>query len=194
MSMSAFQKTAPFLSHTEIVREASSSVLYLPLEICVQLVTLASSSAAVGAAVPPALSLTVSESRFGPPPAVVAVASTVWLPALSVVVTVLVVHVVHAPVAANAGVDTAAPSTSTVIGREAVVPFANRNTSCVLPAGTDTDHCTAEPETLSVLTNPDPVNPAWLDSTTPCETTAPSARSEERRVGKECRSRWSPYH
>src|SRR5260370_31518354 len=26
----------------------------------------------------------------------------------------------------------------------------------------------------------------WLDS--------PIARSEERRVGKECRSRWSPYH
>ena len=24
--------------------------------------------------------------------------------------------------------------------------------------------------------------------------TAISARSEERRVGKECRSRWSPYH
>ena len=23
---------------------------------------------------------------------------------------------------------------------------------------------------------------------------APSRRSEERRVGKECRSRWSPYH
>ena len=23
---------------------------------------------------------------------------------------------------------------------------------------------------------------------------APVARSEERRVGKECRSRWSPYH
>ena len=22
----------------------------------------------------------------------------------------------------------------------------------------------------------------------------PTARSEERRVGKECRSRWSPYH
>ena len=22
----------------------------------------------------------------------------------------------------------------------------------------------------------------------------PNARSEERRVGKECRSRWSPYH
>ena len=26
------------------------------------------------------------------------------------------------------------------------------------------------------------------------EITAPLARSEERRVGKECRSRWSPYH
>ena len=24
--------------------------------------------------------------------------------------------------------------------------------------------------------------------------TGPVARSEERRVGKECRSRWSPYH
>ena len=24
--------------------------------------------------------------------------------------------------------------------------------------------------------------------------TEPIARSEERRVGKECRSRWSPYH
>ena len=24
--------------------------------------------------------------------------------------------------------------------------------------------------------------------------TATEARSEERRVGKECRSRWSPYH
>src|SRR5256886_4381706 len=26
------------------------------------------------------------------------------------------------------------------------------------------------------------------------ETTAKTGRSEERRVGKECRSRWSPYH
>src|SRR3712207_9219064 len=28
----------------------------------------------------------------------------------------------------------------------------------------------------------------------PYRGTAPSMRSEERRVGKECRSRWSPYH
>ena len=26
------------------------------------------------------------------------------------------------------------------------------------------------------------------------ETDEPEGRSEERRVGKECRSRWSPYH
>ena len=26
------------------------------------------------------------------------------------------------------------------------------------------------------------------------KTTVTCARSEERRVGKECRSRWSPYH
>src|SRR3989454_9325133 len=28
----------------------------------------------------------------------------------------------------------------------------------------------------------------------PAVTSKPAARSEERRVGKECRSRWSPYH
>src|SRR5258708_9907839 len=28
----------------------------------------------------------------------------------------------------------------------------------------------------------------------PVHRLAPAARSEERRVGKECRSRWSPYH
>src|SRR3712207_9134071 len=27
-----------------------------------------------------------------------------------------------------------------------------------------------------------------------CATITPDERSEERRVGKECRSRWSPYH
>ena len=34
-------------------------------------------------------------------------------------------------------------------------------------------------------------SPYWL---TPSETPAAGLRSEERRVGKECRSRWSPYH
>ena len=37
----------------------------------------------------------------------------------------------------------------------------------------------------------------WLEKYDPSEQTISvtgSARSEERRVGKECRSRWSPYH
>src|SRR3712207_7676180 len=33
--------------------------------------------------------------------------------------------------------------------------------------------------------------PAWLDAKLP---SVGIERSEERRVGKECRSRWSPYH
>ena len=37
----------------------------------------------------------------------------------------------------------------------------------------------------------------WLDETlfgVTLRSPYPRARSEERRVGKECRSRWSPYH
>ena len=33
-----------------------------------------------------------------------------------------------------------------------------------------------------------------LDHYYPSQNTKFSSRSEERRVGKECRSRWSPYH
>src|SRR5436309_8804619 len=47
MSMSAFQNTAPFLPHTGMVAEVSSSVLYLPFDIWEQDVTLASRSAAL---------------------------------------------------------------------------------------------------------------------------------------------------
>ena len=54
------------------------------------------------------------------------------------------------------------------------------NGALVAPAGTVTLAGTVAAAVLS------------LDS----ETCAPpaGARSEERRVGKECRSRWSPYH
>ncbi|AOR31113.1 hypothetical protein BFF78_08700 [Streptomyces fodineus] len=46
-SMSAFQNTAPFLPHTGTVADVSSSVLYLPFDICEQDFTLASRSAAL---------------------------------------------------------------------------------------------------------------------------------------------------
>ena len=34
----------------------------------------------------------------------------------------------------------------------------------------------------------------WLETVEPYEMGEHTVRSEERRVGKECRSRWSPYH
>src|SRR5438445_10373779 len=42
---------------------------------------------------------------------------------------------------------------------------------------------------------PRPVSPlqGWVE-VRPHETQGVALRSEERRVGKECRSRWSPYH
>ena len=43
-------------------------------------------------------------------------------------------------------------------------------------------------EPLSAAKGPPPSKPA------PAAAPAASKRSEERRVGKECRSRWSPYH
>ena len=39
------------------------------------------------------------------------------------------------------------------------------------------------------LENPDAIEPSWRAFFQGFTT-----RSEERRVGKECRSRWSPYH
>ena len=49
-----------------------------------------------------------------------------------------------------------------------------------------------------VLTRPDlvaAIHQSYLDAGADIlETDSFGARSEERRVGKECRSRWSPYH
>ena len=39
-----------------------------------------------------------------------------------------------------------------------------------------------------------PVEKVRANSYNPNHVAAPEMRSEERRVGKECRSRWSPYH
>src|SRR5690242_17343856 len=75
MSMSAFQNTAPFLPHTGMVAEVSSSVLYLPLDICEQDVTLASRAAALtepswaerGVTVPDALAGSAAVARSAAP-------------------------------------------------------------------------------------------------------------------------------
>ena len=47
------------------------------------------------------------------------------------------------------------------------------------------------PEVLEAFDNKHPENDYWVRFNCPEFT---SLRSEERRVGKECRSRWSPYH
>src|SRR5688572_32014437 len=54
---------------------------------------------------------------------------------------------------------------------------------------------------ILVVKHPAVIEKAVVTTRSPIPTPAPSAslfaadkRSEERRVGKECRSRWSPYH
>src|SRR5262249_11055338 len=116
MSMSAFQKTAWVFWHTGIVRDRPESVLYLSVETCVQLVTLASRSAAVGV---PELGATIrSRSRLGPPEAPVAVARTLLPPATRLALTVTVAQVSQFAVGLKAReVATAVPLTAMVIGR-----------------------------------------------------------------------------
>src|SRR3954464_12125579 len=73
---------------------------------------------------------TLSESRFGPPLAVVAVARMMLSPAVSDAVTFFVCHVAPHPAAAKATSDSAAvPLTVTVKGRFVVVPLASRKVS-----------------------------------------------------------------
>src|SRR2546425_12966236 len=57
-------------------------------------------------------------------------------------------------------------------------------------AALDASSALAMPGVIAVLTGAD-VAAAGLR---PLPAAAPVKRSEERRVGKECRSRWSPYH
>src|SRR3712207_7177651 len=58
-----------------------------------------------------------------------------------------------------------------ILGKPHAIPMERR--SCILPAWS--------PPLRSGCVRPPPATP-------------PTSRSEERRVGKECRSRWSPYH
>src|SRR5205085_8123611 len=41
---------------------------------------------------------------------------------------------------------------------------------------------------------PESTSPSSISNSPQSANTEPPYRSEERRVGKECRSRWSPYH
>ena len=45
-----------------------------------------------------------------------------------------------------------------------------------------------------VVREHEPENGLLVAYVVPQADTTPDSRSEERRVGKECRSRWSPYH
>src|SRR5688572_31670001 len=71
--------------------------------------------------------------------------------------------------------------------------------TCALPIWSDLVCHDAEPlADGGVDCPPDdvpPVEPAGSElGRSPCPGSLDESRSEERRVGKECRSRWSPYH
>ena len=69
--------------------------------------------------------------------------------------------------------------------RDAVAPTVDRILEAVAPAGLDEDRLTDLAVALAEALSNAAVHGHRLD---------PKRRSEERRVGKECRSRWSPYH
>src|SRR5690606_39707887 len=60
--------------------------------------------------------------------------------------------------------------------------FVDRDRSFILPA---------QSQTLGQITSDFYTSPFTYSLALPIE---PQGRSEERRVGKECRSRWAPYH
>jgi len=52
----------------------------------------------------------------------------------------------------------------------------------------------SDPLSERTYPNPLPIEIIGQDPGLVITSSIPSSRSEERRVGKECRSRWSPYH
>ena len=100
-----------------------------------------------GGAVPP--SVTVSESRFGPPVALVPVARTLLVPAASGALTSTVFHVAQSPVGAKLTDCTVVPLTATSTGRADVLPLAYRKVSVALPAcAAETENSTKPPAAL----------------------------------------------
>ena len=108
--------------------------------------------------------------------------------ALVVVVIIAVVSaVVGKDAAENSGISYVPPETSsftTTQSLAATTAFQTDGNSQTTPATTVTD--------TSSQTLPESEKPETTAITSVASTSA--TRSEERRVGKECRSRWSPYH
>ena len=65
-----------------------------------------------------------------------------------------------------------------------VAPFRGKQGVKLLDYSNDEDHNRL---VVTVVGEPEPLRDAVLEA-------IGVARSEERRVGKECRSRWAPYH
>ena len=75
---------------------------------------------------------------------------------------------------------------ATLVTVEAKIPFGNK-----IPSSGKLKFITSPVGTSTVNKF---VPPAWLVVFKTTDPAPPPSRSEERRVGKECRSRWSPYH
>src|SRR5256885_8198444 len=74
-----------------------------------------------------------------------------------------------------------------------ICPSARRGRGTCAALGTSSHHRSRTPSTTSSPSTP--AATATHSRAAPWEVCATaSRRSEERRVGKECRSRWSPYH
>ena len=74
-----------------------------------------------------------------------------------------------------------------VLGEVPVVEFRILGALNLLgPGGRELTPVLAQPKRVALL--------AYLAAATPRRLHRRDSRSEERRVGKECRSRWSPYH
>src|SRR5258707_13373716 len=65
--------------------------------------------------------------------------------------------------------------------------------SCMLPVGAVRERAVTTIEGIGASPAGAKVQKAWLDLEV-IQCGYCQSRSEERRVGKECRSRWSPYH
>src|SRR5690606_39527910 len=66
--------------------------------------------------------------------------------------------------------------------------------TCALPISVDHDEADLRQRGLVRSCHPGSIGAGLADLRLPSAESAAQCRSEERRVGKECRTRWSPYH